>query len=325
MQVSFVIPLYNCLALTKECRRTLQCTLPAGLDHEIIFVDDGSTDGTREWLAGLTPPGASPAPCRTILNEKNLGFAGACNRGAAAARGEILFFLNSDLILQAGWFEPMRAAFDRFPKAALVGNVQLAAATGAVDHTGLFFNHQGKPVHDKTCPQAARLAGYRSVPALTGACFAIRRKDWREFGGFDECYVNGGEDIDLCLRALATGRRNFVALRSVVRHHISQSPGRKRYDEENSRRLTLRWRQALVSLSAFAWCRNYLETEWQRAHDPEDYGQAAHALFFVWGWLRHPGGYAARGVQRAIEVELVRWRELLDGAPLRATERTEVI
>lgn len=48
MQVSFIIPLYNCLAHTRECLRTLQATLPPGLDHEIISVDDGSTDGTRE-------------------------------------------------------------------------------------------------------------------------------------------------------------------------------------------------------------------------------------------------------------------------------------
>jgi GT2 family glycosyltransferase len=309
MQVSFVIPLHNCLALTQACLRTLQATLPAGLSHEIILVDDASTDGTRAWLGSLA------TPCRVILNERNLGFAGACNRGAAAAQGELIFFLNNDLVLQPGWFEPMRAAFARFADAALVGNVQLAAATGAVDHAGMYFNHQGKAAHDTTLPWRARLTGYRSVPALTGACVAIRQADWRALGGFDDGYVNGGEDVDLCLRALAAGRRNYVALRSVVRHHVSQSEGRKRRDEENSRRLTLQWRSLLVTLATRDWCRHYLETEWHGAHDPEEYGAAFVALLHSLGWRSQSAAWARLGVQRSIEVELARWRELLDGAP----------
>jgi GT2 family glycosyltransferase len=308
MQVSFVIPLHNCLAFTQDCLRSLQATLPAGLAHEIILVDDGSTDGTRAWLETVT------APCRVLLNERNLGFAAACNRGAAGARGDFIFFLNNDLVFLPGWFEPMRGAFDRFAGAGLVGNVQLVATTGAIDHTGMLFNHQGKPVHDTVRPLRARLTGYRAVPALTGACLAVRSAEWRTLGGFDEGYVNGGEDVDLCLRALAAGRRNYVALRSVVRHHISQSPGRKRRDEENSRRLTEHWRQALVPLAARDWCRHYLDTEWHGSHDPEDFGLAAHALFYRLGWLRRPAARVEHGVQRAIEVELTRWRELLDGA-----------
>jgi len=320
MQVSFVIPLFNCLPLTRECLCSLQATLPAALDHEIIFIDDGSTDGTREWLASLGQPAT-----RVILNERNVGFGGACNRGAAAAAGDLLFFLNSDLVLLPGWFEPMQAAFAQFPDAALVGNVQLAAATGAVDHTGIFINHLGKPAHDTAVPRAARASGYRSVPALTGACFAVRRRDWFDLGGFDEAFVNGGEDVDLCLRALAAGRRNYVALRSVVRHHISQSPGRKLRDEENSRRLAERWRQTLVPLATADWCRHYLETEWNGAHDPEEFGTAAHAWLHVAGWLPRAGTYAHHGVQRAIENELTRWRQVLDGAPAPVTERTDVI
>src|SRR5882762_7486457 len=125
MKVSFIIPLYNCLSLTQAMLASLRATLPPGLEGEIILADDGSTDGTRAWLKNL------PSPCRVILNERNLGFAGACNRGAAAATGEFLFFLNNDLVLLPHWLEPMLAAFDRFPAAGLVGNIQLNAATGA--------------------------------------------------------------------------------------------------------------------------------------------------------------------------------------------------
>ncbi len=195
MKISFIVPLYNCLPLTQAMLASLRATVPSALEHEVVFVDDGSTDGTREWLKGL------PAPCRAVLNEKNLGFAGACNRGAAAARGEFLFFLNNDLILLPGWLEPMLAVFAAHADAGLVGNVQRNAATGAVDHAGLVFNAKGKPEH----LTRRSLAAVRPVVAVTGACVAIRAATWRKLGGFDEGFINGCEDVDLGLRALESG------------------------------------------------------------------------------------------------------------------------
>jgi GT2 family glycosyltransferase len=307
MEVSFIIPLYNCLGHTRECLRTLQATLPADLVHEIIFVDDGSTDGTREWLKTLT------VPCRSVLNDNNLGFAGACNRAAATAQGNLLFFLNNDLVLQPGWFEPMRSAFARYDDAALVGNVQLDAATRMRDHTGLRFNHKAKPEHDTSRPLFARLSGYRPVPAVTGACFGVRRQRWQALGGFDEGFRNGGEDVDLCLRALAAGHSNYVALRSVVLHHVSTSPGRKLRDEANSRRLMLRWQHDLVPLSARAWSRHFIETHWDQSFVYDDH-LGRSALFCWLGMLPEPPAGVAEGVQAAIQLELTRWSRLLPAA-----------
>jgi GT2 family glycosyltransferase len=305
MQVSFIIPLYNCLSLTQDCLRTLQATLPTGLEHEIIFVDDGSTDGTRAWLAKLS------RPCRAILNEQNLGFAGTCNRGAAAATGDLLFFLNNDLVLQPGWFEPMRDAFRRYPNAALVGNVQLNAATGAVDHTGLYFNHKGKPAHDLARPLSARLAGYRQVPAVTGACCAIRRERWHALGGFDAEFQNGSEDVDLCLRALAAGHRNYVALRSTVHHHISQSAGRNSRNERNSYRLIMRWRGLIARFSARAWCEYYLALQWEEPRNFPDQALARDCFLYRRRLLPHPSPRILLGVDLAINAEIARWRQLL--------------
>ena len=123
MLVSFVIPLYNCLPLTQAMLASLQATLPAGLAHEILFVDDGSTDGTRDWLHAF-PPLRSP-PFRLLLNEHNLGFAVGNNRAAAIARGRFLALLNNDLVLTPGWLEPMLAAHAGLrDRAGLIGNVQ---------------------------------------------------------------------------------------------------------------------------------------------------------------------------------------------------------
>ncbi len=253
-QLSVVTALFNCLPLTQAMTAALQATLPAGLTHEIILVDDGSTDGTREWLATLG------APFRVVLNPKNMGYGAANNHGAALARGEYLALLNNDLVLGPGWLEPMLAAHRSLgSRAGIIGNVQTDARSGVTDHAGIVFNHQGKPEHDRARPAAAArwFRPVRPMPAVTGACMLLTTALWRELGAFDEAYINGCEDVDLCLRAAAAGRINAVARRSVIGHHISSSPGRKRRDEANTQRLAERWRANLDRLGVPAWCRAY--------------------------------------------------------------------
>lgn len=309
IEVSFIIPLFNCLPLTQACVASLQASLPRGLAHEIILVDDGSTDGTRDWLRGLG------APFRVVLNERNLGYAAANNRGAALARGRLLALLNNDLVLARGWLEPMLAVHRRLPRPGVVGNVQRNLRTDRLDHTGIVFDHRGKAGHDTTYPVAAFLRGWRRVPAVTGACLLIAADRWRELGGFDPGYVNGGEDVDLCFRALAAGCTNAVALRSVILHHVSASPGRKRRDEENSRRLTLRWRREIAAQSVRAWARHHLATQWSGSRHPAGAAAALGLLAFVLGLRRTAPDLARAGVEQAIAAELARWDALLGAAP----------
>ncbi len=307
MRVSFVVPLYNNLPLTQAMLASLQATLPAGLDHEVIFVDDGSTDGTREWLRTI----ATGPAIRAILNDKNLGFAGACNRGAASAGGDFLFFLNNDLVLQPGWFEPMLAVVSAYAGAGLVGNVQLNHATGKVDHTGLAFDAKGKPAH----LTARGWGGLRPVVAVTGACFAIRAATWRQLGGFDEQYVNGCEDVDLGLRAHEAGFTNYVALRSVVRHHISASSGRKRRDEQNTARLVLRWHAFILAEIPRACARACVAAVWENPRDYIHSRLAYESVLYAAGLLPQPTRLIRIAAIQALQLEAARWASLLDRAP----------
>lgn len=305
-----MVPLYNCLPLTQAMLASLQATLPAELDYEILLVDDGSTDGTRAWLATLADP-----RIRVLLNERNLGYAAANNRAAAAARGRLLALLNNDLVLLPRWLEPMLAAHAALgARAGLVGNVQLDARTGAVDHAGLVVNLTGKPVHARARPPwLSRLVlPTRRIPAVTGACLLVARATWERFGGFDEGFVNGGEDIDLCFRARAAGLENVVALRSVVRHHVSSSPGRKARDEQNSYRLALRWGAALIAAAddgTRAWCRNYLA---QALVVPaaREYRLALACCGFLARLRRTPPAEAVAGVTAGLQGEFARWQAM---------------
>jgi GT2 family glycosyltransferase len=313
VQVSFVIPLFNNLALTRACVESLRPTLPAGLAHEIILVDDGSTDGTRDWLATLAPP------FRVVLNERNLGYAAANNRAVALAHGRYLALLNNDLVLRPRWLERMLGAHrSLMERAGLVGNVQLDARTGAIDHTGIIINHTGKPEHDRALPSrwSRFFSSVRPVPAVTGACVRLERALWLQLGGFDESYVNGGEDIDLCFRARAAGRINAVALKSVVRHRISSSVGRKLHDEENSYRLVRRWRREFIAaadIALRAWCRDYFELALAEPRDA-DRVLLRHAWLYANGLRRRPPPEAVAALEAGLEGEFARWEKLFGSA-----------
>lgn len=238
MQVSFILPLYNQLALTRACLASLRATVPANVDHEIILVDDASTDETRDFLRELAPPHV------VLRNDRNRGYAAANNRAAHVAQGEFLALLNNDLILEPRWLEPLLAAFTLHPRAGIVGNVQLNAATGAIDHAGVVFRDGGYPVHHRDLP-AGELAEF---PAVTAACCLVRREWFLRAGGFDEGYHNGFEDTDLCLRAREDGLVNLVATASVVRHHVSSSEGRRSHEFRNARRFLARWAPRTAAL-----------------------------------------------------------------------------
>jgi GT2 family glycosyltransferase len=306
-QVSVVTPLFNCLAATQEMVASLKRTMPRGIAYEVILVDDGSTDGTREWLAGLGEP------FRVVLNERNRGFGASTNRGASLARGRVLALLNNDLILKPGWLRPMLNALS-FPggRAGIVGNVQENAATLEVDHAGIEVTMTGKPEHVRQAPRLASLV-FRPAPsvfAVTGACMLIKTDTWGRLGGFDEAYTNGCEDVDLCLRARALGLRTVVALRSRVLHHVSASPGRNLHNEENSRRLFLRWRGALAVDASRLWARQQFE---QVLPDPRDFPDTLDALLSALYLLRlwpDPPPDASAAADAAIEAELARWREM---------------
>lgn len=247
-KVSFVVPLFNHLEHTQAMLASLLASLPAGLPYEIILVDDASTDGTRDWLRKLSLPNV-----QVVLNPVNAGFARANHAGVALATGDVLALVNNDILFSPGWLEPMLAVLHH-PRmgAGLVGNVQTRVADGTLDHAGVQMLPTGQLAHVQALPAS----GLEAAPvfAVTAACCLLRRDVFHAAGGFDEAFVNGGEDIDLCQKIKAQGLQVYMAYRSVVQHHVSLSRGRtSQQNERNSRLLYRKWRPEFKRELARVW------------------------------------------------------------------------
>ncbi len=240
MQVSIITPLFNRLDLTRAYLSSLESTLRQWR-YEIILIDDGSTDGTRDFLRTLPPE-----RCRIVLNDAPQGYAANNNAGARLARAPLLCLLNNDTVLLPRWLEPMARLANTLPDVAFVGNVQREPVSGLIDHYGIFFDHEGQAIHAGKNAAIAPAEDYLEWPAVTAACGVVRRQVFLDLGGFDETFRNGFEDVDFCLRAHTRGYRHFVANRSVIYHHVSASPGRKAHDQPNFRLFRERWLDRLT-------------------------------------------------------------------------------
>src|SRR4051812_18100013 len=214
MLVSIVIPTFGNLDLTVGCLDAIRRTTTEA-QREVIVVDNGSTDGTRAWLA-------RQPDVRAILNEGNRGFAKACNQGADAARGEAVLFLNNDTIPHDGWLDALVAPLAD-PEVGVVG-AKLLYADGTIQHAGVVVGERDGdpyPFHVYICQpaDAPHVSHPRELQMVPGACLRARR----ELARFDEAYVNGHEDLHLCLEAREAGFKVVYEPRCVVTHLESRT------------------------------------------------------------------------------------------------------
>lgn len=178
-------------------------SLPAGVP--VVIVDNSGDPG------GAVAALAAECGARLIVNDDNIGFGAACNRGAALAETEFLLFLNPDAALLPGALEALVAAARAHPGAVAL-NPRIETATGAPD-----FKRRGLLV-----PRAQRLprgwpAADCAVPTLKGAALFVRRAAFETVGGFDASIFLYHEDDDLAFRLARIGGLMFVRA-AGVRH-----------------------------------------------------------------------------------------------------------
>jgi GT2 family glycosyltransferase len=200
-----------------------------GVD-EVVLVDNGLDAASMATL-----PVAPDGRLRVYVPGTNLGFAGGCNAGAARAAGDVVAFVNPDLLVEPCAIAAIEAAARDEDVAIATGEVRLddgrrLNATGGVLHfTGLGWSeHFGDPIGD---------AGpSRHVMIASGALMAVRRSVWDELGGFTDDLFLYHEDAELSLRAWLRGYDNAFVAGAVGLHHYEFSRNaRKLYFLERNR------------------------------------------------------------------------------------------
>jgi O-antigen biosynthesis protein len=252
--VSIITALHNCVELTQKYVESLIRTMDR-VDWELILVDDASSDNTPAYLDSLS----SDRRVRCIRNPENKGYSASNNIGAQHAKSVFFAFLNNDLFLTPGWFEPMLDAFENTDNPGIIGNIQINPRSGLIDHAGVFFGLDGMPRQARKNRKTGPRSEYTEWNAVTAACMLMKASLFHEIGGFDETYRNGFEDIDLCVRLRLKGYRHYVANRSRIDHRVSASPGRHHNNDRNTELFRDQWTSVTREWGKREWAPEYIE------------------------------------------------------------------
>lgn len=226
--LAILIVSYNTKRELANCVRSLHAHPPL-LAHEVVVIDNASTDGSAEAVRAQFPA------VRIIQLDANAGFAHANNEGIRQTTGELILLLNSDTVVPEGAIDRLVQELRNLPGASIVGP-RLVDGKGEPE---LSFGRMLSPWAELRQKAIARIAGPAQLAAMTartrlvdwvsGACLLVRRRDADAAGLLDERYFMYCEDVDFCAAVRAQGGRVYFAPAAQVVHlrgrSGSSSPG----------------------------------------------------------------------------------------------------
>lgn len=243
--VTIVIPVYGHLDFTLSCLASI-VRHPPRVPYEVVVVDDASRDDTVAVLTRV--PGL-----RLVQNAENVGFIGACNAGAAAARGRFVCFLNNDTQVLSGWMDEMLDTFARERDVGLVG-AKLVYPDGRLQEAGgvIWRDANGVNYGRLQDPTRPEFNYQRDVDYCSGACITLETSVFRELGGFDTHFAPAYyEDTDLAFRVRQRGLRVVYQPLAEIVHFEGISSGTdltqgvKKHQVTNRLKFIERWRNVL--------------------------------------------------------------------------------
>lgn len=204
-----------------------------GVSADVVLVDNGCTDDDVRELARLDH-------VMVVTPAGNLGFAGGCNAGAAAATGEYIALVNSDAIVDLDALAKLVAALQLPDVAIAGGSIRLSTDRE-------LLNSAGNPVHLLGLSWAGRMGqpeprlAPEEVTVASGACLVTKRQWWEALQGFDDQYFAYQEDADLSLRTWRAGRRVLYVPTAIAvhRYEFSRNPAKMYLLERNRLMLLL--------------------------------------------------------------------------------------
>lgn len=234
VKLSVVILCWNDLRVLPDCLRSIfEGTRETGL--EVIVSDNGSTDGSIEFIAANYPQ------VRLVKNGMNLRFSRGNNAGIRISRGEYVLILNPDTIIHDGSLDALVAYAERHPRLGGVG----CRVVGADEK----YQPSGRPFPTVwrlwTAGLCLRFLGRfftffidgeyegwkgnteRAVDWLSGCCMMFRGDLLRQFGGFDPQFTYYYEDVDLCHRVRDAGYELLFTPSISITHLGGQSSSKR--------------------------------------------------------------------------------------------------
>jgi O-antigen biosynthesis protein len=221
--VSIIIPNFNGKhLLAKNLPAVAAAASRLDPPAEIIVVDDGSSDESADWLRAQASGNLRP-----VILESNRGFARAVFEGAHAAKGEILYFLNTDITVPEGFLDPILPHFDDPDVFAVASMAYDGSGANIISSRAGLTWRFGQPDVDRSF--AGTENGALPGPTLfaSGGHSAYRRDRFLETGGFDPLFAPFYfEDVDLCYRAWKRGWKVLFEPRSAVLHDHQSTIGK---------------------------------------------------------------------------------------------------
>ena len=218
-----VVVNWNRVALLRECLESLRAQQDSCF--EIIIVDNGSTDGSLQFISQFASSAAFPV--RVIQNSENHGFCAANNQGIRVANGKYIALLNNDARAEPQWLAALVRALDERPEFGMAASkILVAGRDRVIDKVGHLIYPDGQN-RGRGSGELDR-GQYDAVEEVLwpDGCAALYRKSMLdETGAFDEDFFAYADDAELGLRARLAGWKSIYVPTAVVYHHRGSTLG----------------------------------------------------------------------------------------------------
>ena len=250
-KITIVIPHFNGIDILKDCLNSLFQNIFTG--YTTLLIDNGSTDGSQDFVKKEYPQ------VRLIENEKNLGYAGACNQGIDLSDTPYVLLLNNDTVMPENFLQHMLSAIEKDEKISMVQPKILSiqnkdrfdysgAAGGELDIFGYPFA-RGR-IFDDVEQDLNQYDSLDSTCFWTSGCaLLLRKRVTDEIGTLDEDFFAHQEEIDLNWRAQLAGYRNVVTTETFIYHYSGYT-----LRKDNQHKMFLNHRNNLIMmLKNYSW------------------------------------------------------------------------